>query len=66
MGAGWAELDRVITRYAATTLTLLFVVIGPATADRPAPPGPAGVQQLDGRQGADGEDPERTAPHPPR
>ena len=64
MWAAFRELDRVVKRYATATLTLLFVVIGPATADQPAPVGPpaagspVGVDRLDGRQGADGEDPE--------
>ncbi|HWM59783.1 MAG TPA: hypothetical protein VNO83_18275 [Pseudonocardia sp.] len=72
MWAAFRELDRVVKRYATATLTLLFVVIGPATADQPAPAGPpaagspAGVDRLDGRQGADGEDPERAAPRPDR
>ena len=40
MWAAFRELDRVVKRYATATLTLLFVVIGPATADQPAPAGP--------------------------
>jgi hypothetical protein len=53
------DMDRVIRRFAISTMTLLFIVIGPSTDSHPPPASSVDRIAPGGHTGADGTEPAR-------